>query len=135
MLPVDAWASPLGEASYAGRGRIRTEESCLPSELPENRTIARDLGPSAIPLGPVILKTPIEWKIAMSDHVYKKIELIGSSPNSIEEAIENAVHTAGQSVRNLRWFEVMETRGHIEDGKIAHYQVTIKVGFTIERPA
>lgn len=68
----------------------------------------------------------------MSEHVYKKIELVGSSPKSIEDAIRNAVETAGSSVRNMRWFEVVETRGHIEDGKIAHYQVTIKVGFTVE---
>lgn len=69
----------------------------------------------------------------MSDHVYKKIELVGSSAKSIEDAIKNAIETAGATVRNLRWFEVLETRGHIEDGKVAHYQVTIKVGFTIER--
>lgn len=69
----------------------------------------------------------------MSDHVYKKIELVGSSTKSIEDAIRNAVETAGKSVRNLRWFEVVETRGHIEDGKIAHYQVTIKVGFTVDK--
>lgn len=68
----------------------------------------------------------------MSEHVYKKIELVGSSPKSIEDAIRNAIETAGSSVRNMRWFEVTETRGHIEDGKIAHYQVTIKVGFTVE---
>jgi len=71
----------------------------------------------------------------MSDHVYKKIEITGSSPNSIEEAVENAVNRAGKSVRNMRWFEVVETRGHIEDQKIAHWQVTIKVGFTHEASA
>ncbi len=69
----------------------------------------------------------------MNDHVYKKIELVGSSSKSIEDAINNAIATAGNSVRSMRWFEVTETRGHIEDGKIAHYQVTLKVGFTIER--
>ncbi len=69
----------------------------------------------------------------MSTHVYKKLELVGSSPTGIEDAIRNAIETAGESVRQMRWFEVLETRGHIEDGKIAHYQVTIKVGFTIER--
>jgi hypothetical protein len=68
----------------------------------------------------------------MSDHIYKKIELVGSSPKSIEEAIENAVAKAGKSVRNMRWFEVMETRGHIDEGAVAHYQVTIKVGFTLD---
>lgn len=69
----------------------------------------------------------------MSEHVYKKIELVGSSPTSIEDAIRNAIETAGETLRHLRWFEVVETRGHIENGKLAHYQVTIKVGFTIER--
>ncbi len=68
----------------------------------------------------------------MSDHVYKKIELVGSSPNSIEEAVGNAIARAGTTVRNMRWFEVTETRGHIEDGKIAHWQVTVDVGFTLE---
>ena len=68
----------------------------------------------------------------MSDHVYKKIELVGSSPTSIEEAVTNALTRAAQSVRNLRWFEVTETRGHIVDGKVDHWQVTLKVGFTLE---
>jgi flavin-binding protein dodecin len=68
----------------------------------------------------------------MSNHVYKKIEIVGSSPNSIEEAVNNAIATAAESVRNLRWFEVTETRGQIEDGKVAHWQVTLKIGFTIE---
>jgi len=69
---------------------------------------------------------------AMSNHIYKKIELVGSSPNSIEEAVQNAVAKAAQSLRNLRWFEVVETRGQIENNKVAHWQVTIKVGFTLE---
>jgi flavin-binding protein dodecin len=68
----------------------------------------------------------------MSDHIYKKIEIVGSSSKSIEDAIENAVTRAGQSVKNLRWFEVAETRGHIEDGKVKHYQVTLKIGFRLE---
>ena len=70
---------------------------------------------------------------AMSDHVYKKIELVGSSPNSIEEAVENALARAQKTVRNMRWFEVIETRGHIEDGKINHWQVAVKVGFTLDQ--
>ena len=68
----------------------------------------------------------------MSDHVYKKIELVGSSPVSIEEAVQNALARAGQTVRNMRWFEVTETRGHVEDGKISHWQVTVKIGFTLD---
>lgn len=66
------------------------------------------------------------------EHVYKKIELTGSSKVSIEDAIQNAIRIAADSLDHLRWFEVVETRGHIEDGAIAHYQVTIKVGFTLE---
>jgi flavin-binding protein dodecin len=68
----------------------------------------------------------------MSDHIYKKIELVGSSPVSIEQAIENALEKANSSIRNMRWFEVVETRGHIEEGKVAHYQVTLKIGFTLD---
>ena len=66
------------------------------------------------------------------DHVYKKVELVGSSSNSVEEAIENAIARADQTLKNLGWFEVVETRGHLKDGKVAHYQVTIKVGFTLD---
>ena len=65
-------------------------------------------------------------------HTYKKIELTGSSPVSTDDAIVNAVKAAGQSLHNLRWFEVVETRGHIENGAVAHWQVTIKVGFTLD---
>ena len=65
-------------------------------------------------------------------HIYKVLELVGSSPTSIEDAVQSAVARASATIKHLRWFEVIETRGHIEDGKIAHYQVTLKVGFTIE---
>lgn len=68
----------------------------------------------------------------MSDHVYKVVELVGSSPKTIEDAIEGAIGRANQTIRNLRWFKVVETRGHIEDGKVHHYQVTLQVGFTME---
>ncbi len=68
----------------------------------------------------------------MPDHVYQKIELTGSSTVGIEQAVENAIAKAGESVANMRWFEVIETRGHIADGKIAHWQVTIKVGYTLD---
>ena len=67
------------------------------------------------------------------EHVYKTVELTGSSKVSIEDAIQNAVRIASDSLDHLRWFEVLETRGHIENGSVAHYQVTMKVGFTIER--
>lgn len=65
-------------------------------------------------------------------HTYKVIELTGTSPISSDEAIKNAINTAGQSLKHLRWFEVIETRGNIEEGLIAHWQVTLKVGFTLE---
>lgn len=68
----------------------------------------------------------------MADHIYKIIELAGSSRVSIEDAIQKAIARANQTVRHLAWFEVVETRGHIEDGKIGHYQVILKAGFTLD---
>ncbi len=67
----------------------------------------------------------------MTEHVYKKIELTGSSTVGIQEAIENAVSKAAANTDNMRWLEVIETRGHIENGKVAHWQVTIKIGFAL----
>jgi hypothetical protein len=68
----------------------------------------------------------------MSHHVYKQIELVGSSTVGIEDAVQQAIAKASQTVRNIHWFEVIETRGHVENGKIAHWQVALKVGFTLE---
>ncbi len=68
----------------------------------------------------------------MSDHVYKHIELTGSSATGIEDAVRNAIARAHETVRHMQWFQVIETRGHIVDGKVAHWQVTIKIGFTLE---
>ena len=68
----------------------------------------------------------------MDEHVYKKIELTGSSKNSIEEAVQNAIARASETIRNMRWFEVTETRGYLENNAIAYWQVTVKVGFTVE---
>jgi dodecin len=68
----------------------------------------------------------------MTDHVYKIVELVGSSPTSIEDAIQTAIARASSTVDNIRWFEVLETRGHVEGSKVLHYQVTIKVGFTVK---
>lgn len=68
----------------------------------------------------------------MSDHIYKTIELVGSSTKSVEDAVQRAVSKAAATVRNLRWFQVVDTRGHIEAGRIAHWQVTLKIGFTLE---
>ncbi|MBK8902607.1 MAG: dodecin domain-containing protein [Anaerolineaceae bacterium] len=68
----------------------------------------------------------------MSEHVYKKIELTGSSTTSIEDAVNRAINKAGQTLRNLRWFEVTEIRGMIDDNAVGYWQVTVKVGFTME---
>lgn len=69
----------------------------------------------------------------MSEHVYKKIELVGSSPDGFDAAVKNALAKASQTIRNMRWFEVMETRGQIEEGVVNHWQVTLKVGFTLDK--
>lgn len=68
----------------------------------------------------------------MSKHVYKFTELVGSSPDSIEDAVNGAVSRANESLHNMRWLEVTEIRGHIEDGKVAHWQVGMKIGFTLD---
>ena len=68
----------------------------------------------------------------MTDHVYKILELTGSSTTSIEDAVSHAVAKASETIRNIHWFTVTETRGHVVDGKIAHWQVTVKLGFTLE---
>jgi dodecin len=66
------------------------------------------------------------------EHVYKVLELVGSSPTSIEDAIQTAIARASRTLRHLRWFEVMQTRGHVDGGQVRHYQVTLKVGFTLD---
>ncbi|MBO1359370.1 dodecin domain-containing protein [Acetobacter sacchari] len=68
----------------------------------------------------------------MSDHVYRVVEVVGSSGKSVEAAIENAVSTLAKDEKHLRWFEVTSTRGHIEHGKVSHYQVTLKIGLTLD---
>ncbi len=68
----------------------------------------------------------------MTDHVYKSVEITGTSTEGVTEAIDTAIAKASQSLRNLDWFEVVETRGHIAEQRIAHYQVTLKVGFRLE---
>ena len=67
----------------------------------------------------------------MSDHIYKHIELTGTSPTSMQEAIENAVGRAAETVQNMRWFEVVDARGTIDEGRVAQWQVTVKIGFTL----
>ncbi len=69
------------------------------------------------------------------DHIYRVIELAGTSDKSIEDAVSSAIGRANKTIRNLRWFELIQTRGHIENGNIAHFQVTLKVGFTMEGAA
>jgi len=68
----------------------------------------------------------------MTDHTYRVTEIVGSSPDSLQQAIRNGVERAGQTLRDLEWFEVTEIRGHIEDGSVAHFQVGMKVGFRLE---
>jgi flavin-binding protein dodecin len=68
----------------------------------------------------------------MSEHVYKSLELTGSSKTGIEDAIRNAIRKASKTLRHLQWFQVVETRGHIQGDEVAHWQVTLKVGFTLE---
>ena len=68
----------------------------------------------------------------MPHHVYKKIEIVGSSQKGFEEAVRNALARAKKTVRSMRWFEVTETRGYIDDGKVGEWQVTLKIGFTLE---
>ena len=68
----------------------------------------------------------------MSEHSYRLIEVVGSSPDGIDQAIKNAIEDAAKTLRNIHWFQVVETRGHVEDGKIQHFQVTVKIGFTLD---
>ncbi|MCK0098293.1 dodecin family protein [Qipengyuania sp. S6317L1] len=68
----------------------------------------------------------------MSDHIYKVVTVVGSSTKSVEDAIHGAVAKANESIRNMNWFKVVETRGHIEDGSVAHFQVTLDIGFTLD---
>jgi dodecin len=71
-------------------------------------------------------------RTAMSAHIYKKLEIVGSSPTSIEEAVNNAVAKAAETIRNIRWVELVETRCHVEDQKLVYWQVTCKIGFTLD---
>lgn len=75
---------------------------------------------------------PKHGETAMANHVYKSLELTGSSPTSSDDAIRTALERASKSIRNIKWFQVVETRGHVEDGQVAHWQVTLKAGFTLD---
>ncbi|MDK6203386.1 dodecin family protein [Oligella urethralis] len=65
-------------------------------------------------------------------HTYKQIEIVGSSKTSIEDAVSSAIAKASETIRNIQWFEVIETRGHVVDGKVAYWQVAVKLGFTLD---
>jgi dodecin len=75
---------------------------------------------------------PIARRRLMSTNTYKLVELVGSSPDSSDEAVRNALAKASATIKHMDWFQVVETRGHIVDGKVSHFQVTVKVGFRIE---
>ncbi len=68
----------------------------------------------------------------MTDHVYKIVEIVGSSATSIEDAVQTAVTRASSTLREIRWFEIVSTRGNVENGRVAHYQVALRLGFTLE---
>jgi dodecin len=85
---------------------------------------------NAVPAHPIAARAHQED--GMEDHVYRVIEITGSSQTSIEEAIQTAVTRASKTLRNLRWFEVIQTRGQIEGGKVSYYQAVLKLGFTVE---
>jgi flavin-binding protein dodecin len=110
LSPNNRWSGFVGQALHV---RIAFLAATLPYKL-----FVFDFGPGK--------------NACMSDHIYKKIELVGSSPKGMEDAVKNALARAKKTVRNMRWFEVAETRGYLEEGNIAHWQVTLKVGFTLE---
>jgi dodecin len=101
--------------------------------LPETNCLCK----ANLPLltGEIVLLFSINFSdhnTRMANHIYKKIELVGSSPKGFEEAVTNALARAQKTLRNMRWFEVAETRGYIENGTVSHWQVTLKIGFTLE---
>ncbi len=81
----------------------------------------------------LVARDPEQGRSVMGDRVYKKIELVGTSTSGIEDAIQNAISTAAQTIKHMDWFEVSEMRGHISEGRVAHYQVVVKVGFRLDR--
>jgi flavin-binding protein dodecin len=100
---------------------------------PTCRTCKRMIASSAAAPSCLVPRLSMERSIfIMSDHTYQKIEIVGSSPTSIEDAIQGAIARAAKMHSNMNWFEVVETRGHISNGKVAHYQVVLKVGFRLE---
>jgi flavin-binding protein dodecin len=101
--------------------------------LPDRIVVAgRPLADSVATACPRRARSSTNTEAAMEDHIYRVIQIVGSSEKSIDDAIQRAVSRASKTLRDLRWFEVVETRGHIESGKVHHFQVTLKVGFTLE---
>ena len=120
-------------ASSPAKGGQFACAKCLPLGLPMGMPLGRQLGLApGLPLGRQLGRPFFIQENSLSNHVYKHIELTGSSTKSIEDAVSTAIAKASQSLRNIHWFQVVETRGHVENGKVAHWQVTIKVGFTLE---
>src|SRR3954462_8979371 len=120
-----------------GKPCAPAEEGRLSAAMPARVARRVSMGDSGESSGPELYVVVGVWsksqEAAMQDHIYKVVELVGSSEKSIEDAITAAISRANETVRHLRWFEVVQTRGHVENGKISHYQVTLKVGFTMEK--
>jgi flavin-binding protein dodecin len=104
----------------------------------DHRTWAEPERPVSVQLGAMRRRLPRRnqgrhtMPTAEKDHVYKILELVGSSETSIEDAIKNAISRAAKTIREMKWFEVVQTRGHVENNTVRHYQVTLRVGFTLE---
>ena len=96
---------------------------------PQKKSLTTPFRPSPYHAGAQAAR---HWEDAMPDHVYKHLELTGSSTQSADDAVRNAIARASKTMHNLQWFQVLETRGHIKDGKVAHWQVTLKIGFTLD---
>jgi dodecin len=119
-------AASAETAALAAEDKLTWNGRVFKSTFPSVALAGRNAPPYGAP------RPTDPWRPFMSEHVYKTIELVGSSPVGAEQAIANAIAKASETVRNLRWFEVVETRGHIEGGKVAHWQVTLKIGFTLD---
>jgi flavin-binding protein dodecin len=122
---VDVNAMFIRVAEYMDKILRGAKPGDLPVEQPTKLRLIVNLG-TAKALG-----SPMPAP-ETNDHVYKILELVGSSEKSIEDVIQNAITRASKTIREMKWFEVVQTRGHIENGSVRHYQVTLRVGFTLE---
>src|SRR5579883_1010360 len=129
------WGTPAVALTHPGRQPVTPEDvefdPCGPPSFPRRSSGTREVRTrSELTCGsPRRFVMPVT---EMKDHVYKILELVGSSEKSIDDAIQNAITRASKTVREMKWFEVVQTRGHIEKGSVRHYQVTLRVGFTLE---